>query len=94
MATSSQPSLLSYHFCCCSNSNTTNSTSATRFPSSISLSTLHGSRRRTQLSTNHSLSLTRTHAKFEKFEGSEDSPVQLQQEDEQVFPQVKEEDDE
>ncbi|CAO2836682.1 unnamed protein product [Amaranthus hypochondriacus] len=93
MATSSQPSLLSYHFCCCSNSNTTNSTSTTRFPSPISLSTLHGFRRRTQFPRNHSLSLTRTHAKFEKFEGSEDSPVQLQQEDEQVFPQVKEEDD-
>lgn len=93
MASSSQPSLLSYHHSCCCSTSNSNSTPTTRFPSSISLSTLHGSCK-TQLPRNISLSLTRTHAKFEKFEGSEDTPVQLQPEEEEEESQLlKEEDD-
>ncbi|KAL2942068.1 Elongation factor G mitochondrial [Bienertia sinuspersici] len=96
MATSSQPSLLSYHSCCCSTSNS-HSNSTTLFPSSLSLSTLHGPTK-THLPRNHSISLTRTYAKFDKFEGGDESLVQLQQQEidekeEEFSQQVKEEDD-
>ncbi|XP_021742488.1 uncharacterized protein LOC110708619 [Chenopodium quinoa] len=94
MASSSQPSLLSYHHTCSSSSSNSN---FTRFPSSFSLSSLNGSTR-TQFPRNLSLSLTKIHAKFDKFEGSEDNPVQLQEEEVQEieeFPdqEIKEEDD-
>ncbi|KNA18005.1 hypothetical protein SOVF_074670 [Spinacia oleracea] len=98
MASSSQPSLLSYHHSCCCSTSNSNSTPIARFPSSISLSKLHGSCK-TQIPRNLSLSLTKTHAKFDKFEGGEDSPVQLQdeliQQEQEGFSdqQVKEEDD-
>jgi len=93
MATSSFCS----HCCYCSPSNC-NSTAPIRFPSSFSLSSLHGSSR-TQLPSHHFVSLTKTHVKFDKFEGDaslEDSNLQMrqQQDDEEQGFLQEEEDDE
>lgn len=80
MATYSQASL-SYHHCCCfcSTSNS-NYTPTTHFPSSFSLSTLHGCSK-FHLPTNYPLSLTKTYAKFDKFEGIDDISLQQQQQE-------------
>ncbi|KAH9615392.1 hypothetical protein KSS87_022664 [Heliosperma pusillum] len=95
MAVCSQPSLVSYHSCC-SNSCTsnTNSNPSYYFPSSFSLSTLHGSCR-TQLPRNQFLSFTKTHAKFDKFDAENDTSVQLQEEltQEELSQEQKVEDD-
>lgn len=89
-------SLFCFHSCHCSASSF-NSTPTIRFPSSFSLSSLHVSCR-THLPTHHFLSLTRTRAKFDKFEGDvplQDNSLQLQQQqyEEQGFLQEEEDDD-
>lgn len=99
MATLSHPSSFCSHICYCSASNSTSTapTSTTiRFPSSFSLSSLHGSSR-TQLPNNYFLSQTRTHAKFGKFDEADvplqDNTLQLQQPQEYKDGFFQEEDD-